>query len=311
MRLSIIVGILILIIVACIVCVYLVSALNISIESSNKRNRKKQRLISKKIKDEKNNNYERKGIEKKLYYSGLSRKFSVLTSEWFFIISLIIGLAFAVPVYYLTRHIILGCVAAGIMMSVMYMIVYVIANRQFKKVDSQLIRFANLVDNFSKSNSGDLMSLLRNVSYYLDEPLSSVLKECVDEAAITGDEETAVERLKQKIESPLFSDIITNLTIASRHESNYGEVIEAYRRILREHSMSVQNKKSMITMARTNILTLAVVAVVIITMMKSFVSTGLFEFLTENLIGYVLVGFLAVVLMIIVYIFITIGRNSN
>lgn len=279
-------------------------------DKGKKQNSNKEKAVKKNEK-RKQTAREKGRFEKKLYYSGISRKYSFITAEWYFVITLAAALAACIPAYNLTRKISTCAAVIVLTFACMYMVVIIMANHTYKNVDGQLVKMTNLIDNFSKSSNGDLMSLLRNVSFYLDKPLNSIVHECVDEAAVTGDESSAIERMKQKVEPVLFSDIITNLTIASRHESNYADVIAAYRKILREHSAAVQNKKSIVAMARANIMVLVAVSAVIFAMINGILSSDLMSMFTNNTFGIGVIVFVAVIFVVIIGIFISIGKNSD
>ena len=116
--------------------------------------------------------------------------------------------------------------------------------------------------------------------------------------------------MKDKIESPLFGDMINNLLISSRHESNYAEVIKAYRKVLRDHNRSMHNTKTIVRTARINVLVIVIAFAIILNMISGMVSTDIMTMLSENIIGTVIAGFLIVVAVIIIALFISIGRSK-
>lgn len=249
-------------------------------------------------------------FENKLYYSGISKRFPFITREWYMIITFIVSLIIFIGTFFVTGAFSNSVIAGVLCALLMITAVYAISSHRFRQVDGQLIKFANLIENYSRSSSGDLVSLLRKITDYLDDPLYGVVNECCDEAAVTGDNETAILRMKDKIESPLFGDMINNLLISSRHESNYAEVIKAYRKVLRDHNRSMHNTKTIVRTARINVLVIVIAFAIILNMISGMVSTDIMTMLSENIIGTVIAGFLIVVAVIIIALFISIGRSK-
>lgn len=265
----------------------------------------KKEAVEKEIKQK------RKTFDRQLYYSGISKKFGFINKEWYAIISAMAGVAAAACGYLYTHSIPVCGALSAVAVSAMYMLVIILAEFTNKRAECQLVRFANLVDNFSSGNNGDLTSLLESTLAYLDNPLHDAIADYVDEVAVTGDREGAAQRLKDKIETPLFSDIISNLVISSRHECNYKEVIKSFRPILKSHSATIQNKKSMVGTARTNMVFLLLITALIINMVQGLIGDNIMDILTGTPAGMVVIAIIVAIIIVIIAIYVSIGRTKG
>lgn len=277
--------------------------------STEKSRHKKKRLEKKIIKNDAKEN-RTKGLKAKIYYSGIKKTIPFMNCGWYLTMTAAIAVIGMIITYTITDNKLVTFIISVISGMVAYVSVYIKANINYKKVDNQLVKFANLIDNFSKTGSGEIISLLRNVSSYLEEPLYTAVTNCTNEALVTGKDEEALDRLKERIESTLFGDMITNLQIASKHECNYSEVITAYRRVLRDHSRSVQNTKSIISIARADIIIMIAMTCIIMAMVQGMLSKSIVTILTGSGAGIICILFLVVILIIIIAIFISIGRRE-
>lgn len=254
---------------------------------------------------------EKKGFGKLLYYSGISKRFEFIdTGVYILLMGIVCAIAVTIAMYATENMIVCGI--SGVV-SVLFMYLLVIFKAEFnnRRVERQLIKFANLVDTFSASNNGDLLALLNNISGYLDNPLRDAVIDCVNDAMVTGDTEEAVELMKDKIQSPLFKDIINNLFIASKHEANYKEVVKAYRKILKNHEASKQNKKSLIASARSNILVMGILSAIILKMVEDSIEGSIWDLFTDKGTGIFFCGGALALVLIIIFIYISIGREKE
>lgn len=195
--------------------------------------------------------------------------------------------------------------------TVAYVVPQILAENNYKNTEKDILQFVNLVGSYS-ATSNNIITIFGNMYLYLNDPLKSAVKMCYDEAQMTGDISSALLHLEARINHPLFKMTIRNIEISSRHEANYSEIIAAIREIIREYIRNQEEVKAMISSARGQLIILLGAGAVIMYMVNGLLDgVDLFNTLTTTLPGQLILGALAVVIAICVYIFMSFGNKGR
>ena len=194
-------------------------------------------------------------LEKELYYSGLKRHFPNMTAETWMLINLIIlaslfGMMVALGVGLGYIGMVLLLVIAG-----EYLLLHLCKMREMHSVNENLLKFLNFLGNYSIT-AGEVTGIFNQISKYVDEPLSSVLDECCYEAQTTGDCSMALLGMSEKIEHPVFKELIQNMEVSARYCADFTALVVSSRRYVREHLRLGEERKGMLREAFINMLML-------------------------------------------------------
>ncbi len=163
-------------------------------------------------------------------------------------------------------------------------------DRNFKKTESQLLSFMNLIGNYQQS-CDDLLSIFGKISPYLEEPLKGAVEECFLYARMTGNVSAAFYELELRIPHEQFQRLIQNLEICYRHDANYGEIISDSREMLMDYLRNRRERQTMKNNARMEILLIIVCCCFAFWMMDGFMQQNLWYLLRSTMIGQILLGY--------------------
>ena len=155
------------------------------------------------------------GLEQKLLYSGLARKFAFLSPEIYIVVNLVLIATVYALVGMFSGLWWLGILVIIIMEVLLHVIINVLMMRNYNATDEGLLKFLDFLGNYSLT-SGEVTGVLQQVSGYLDEPLKTVLEECYYEAQMSGDTGIALLSMAEKIQHPKFKELVRNLEISMR-----------------------------------------------------------------------------------------------
>lgn len=218
--------------------------------------------------------------------SGIKKKIKFINTQILLILSVITGVL-GMIVGTLVGNFVAWLLLAAIGGSIWLGLVALLANINFYRVEKELLAFANITDNFSKS-SDDLIDILDKVSWYVGEPIKSDIRECVNMARYNGDIELAIEQMQLKVAHPKFYELITNLTTASRYEVNYSEIIEDNRKILSDYMRDQKEKAAIYKVGRTQTLAVVVMCVISLYMVGSITEDSLITIFTGSIFGVII-----------------------
>ena len=232
--------------------------------------------------------YRRKGLlyrmEKALIYSGIGIRYPRLTPEIAITICLVAGGA----LYF-------ACVLAGlpwwfggVLTLFAYLGIYVVFQalmlRNFRRTDEELLKFLDFLGNYSIT-SGEITSILRQISGYMREPLRTVLEEGYYEAQTLGNIGLALMQMAEKIQHPKFKELIYNLEITLRYSADFTVLVGQSRKSVREDIRLRRERKNMAKEAWINILILGVMTVVILKAVEALIGVPVTQVITQTLIG--------------------------
>jgi Flp pilus assembly protein TadB len=232
-------------------------------------------------------------MNRELEYSGLKRQFPFLTVERGLALlaaALSAGLVgcwvlFSLPVGIL--------VAAGELL-ILFLRIEIGKLKNLRAVNEDLMKFLDFLGNYSYS-SGELTSILGSVSPYLNEPLRSVLEECEMEGRLTGNVSLAVLGMAEKIQHPMFRQLVRNMEITSRYSADFLPLVMDSRRSMREYLQQSRERKGMLREAAINMFLLLIMSAVMLLIVGGLVGKSLSEILLGTMAGHIGLGVLAVI----------------
>lgn len=224
-----------------------------------------------------------------------------LNTQIYILLTLVASVGSMILVLVTTNNSSLGIATCAFVAVAFYGVLVALSGMNYKKVEKGLVAFANIAENFSKS-SDDLITILDRVSWYVDDPLKSALRECVETSKNTGDTSAAIERLQLRIEHPQFRQLMRNLEVASRHEANYGEIIEDNRKTLQDYIAFQQERAAIYANGRVELIGVAVAGVMALFMIQDMAETSIVEVLTETIFGTIISVYFVFVAIYIIYV---------
>ena len=232
--------------------------------------------------------YRRKGflyrMEKVLIYSGIGVKFPGITPEIGITICLLVGGV----LYFLGVMLGFAWWMSGMLVLLIYVGGYVLLSglmlRNYNRTDEELLKFLDFLGNYSIT-SGEITSILQQISVYLKEPLRSVLEEGYFEAQTLGNTGLALLQMAEKIQHPKFKEIIYNMEITLRYSADFTILVGQSRRAVREDIKLRRERKNMAKEAWINILILGGMTVVILKAVEVLVGVPMTQITTGTLVG--------------------------
>ena len=223
-------------------------------------------------------------LDAMLLYSGLSVKLPFLTSEnW-----ILLQLLFASVVVLITGLLGISFWVGGLFMALLILLQYIgvsaLMAANYKSVDENLLKFLDFLGNYSIT-SGEITSILYQISGYLDEPLRSVLEECYFEAQTFGDTNAALLGMVQKIQHPKFGEVIRNIEVTMRYSADFTILVSQSRRSVREHMRMRQERKSLAKEAWINMMILGAMTLVIFMTVENLVDVSMETVLFGTWVG--------------------------
>ena len=223
-------------------------------------------------------------LDEMLLYSGLSVKVPFLTSDnW-----ILLQLLFASGVVLITGLLGISFWVGGLVMVLLILLQYIgvsaLLAANYKAVDENLLKFLDFLGNYSIT-SGEITSILYQISGYLDEPLRSVLEECYFEAQTFGDTNAALLGMVQKIQHPKFGEVIRNIEVTMRYSADFTILVSQSRRSVREHMRMRQERKSLAKEAWINMMILGAMTLVIFMTVENLVDVSMETVLFGTWVG--------------------------
>ena len=151
------------------------------------------------------------------------------------------------------------------------------------------MKFANLLDNYSRS-SDDIVAVMEHTWVYLNEPLSSAVRDCCTECRTSGDIHTAFKRLELSVRHRQFGELIRNIEMCSRYNANYSAVIRKNRGVLENYLAEKEIRRQLASRSRANILVLYGGAALVLKLMESIGEDSMFRLLASSFAGNVILA---------------------
>lgn len=248
-------------------------------------------------------------LDKMIEYSGIKRYMSYMTAEVFLYFVVLIGLAAGLTGYFISGKIIIAAFATGLTMIIFFLAIYIMSGVYYLSLEKNIMTFLNLIDNFNKSED-DIVEIIRRSVAYVDNPLKELLRDFCNDAELLGDTRVAFENLEGKIEHDKCRELIRNIEVCSRYDSDYAEVIHDCRISMTDYLSIKAERKAIISNGRIEVAILLVSAVVIV-MLYAGITEGMWELLLNTFIGNAIMVYCAIVLIVCLVMMILFDKNGD
>lgn len=235
-------------------------------------------------------------LERDLDYSGLKRKFPSLTRDKFMILGAA-PVAAGVLFCLIPKMWIPGAVIAVMWPLSLYVLIRIERFKNMRKVSEELPKFLDFLGSYSIT-SGEIMGILAQISVYLDSPLRDVLEECSAEGRISGDADTALLAMAEKIEHPQFKQLIRNIEITARYSADFTSLVADSRKSLREYLAQSRERRGMLREAAINMGLLLAMSVVVLVIVNLLIEGNVWTVLFGTAVGYLALGGMAVIFVL-------------
>lgn len=222
-------------------------------------------------------------LERELYYSGLKLQFPKLTAELF-----VAGNFVAVALFAVVGSAVgtIGWALCGIILwgVVEYLFLEQLKLANLKSENENLMKLLDFLGNYSIT-SGEVASILFQVSRYLERPLKTVLEACYYEAQTTGDVQMALLQMAEKIEHPKFKELVRNMEVSLRYCADFSALVSGSRKGLLEYLKSSRERKGMLREALISMALLLGMSCVILVVVGQLVQMSPMQLLTDTFPG--------------------------
>lgn len=232
-------------------------------------------------------------LERELDYSGLKRRFPSLTGDKLLILAAAPVIAGLIMCINRTMRI-PGLIIAVAAPLLIYVIIRIGRLKNMRKVSEELPKFLDFLGSYSIT-SGEIMGILSQISVYLDSPLRDVLEECSAEGRISGDADTALLAMAEKIEHPQFKQLIRNIEITARYSADFTTLVADSRKSLREYLAQAGERRAMLREAGINMGLLLAMSVVVLVIVNMLIDGKVWNVLLGTPVGYLALGGMAVI----------------
>lgn len=223
-------------------------------------------------------------LEQILLYSGLVRSFPFLTPEIYIAGNLLIAAGIYILSSIVGSNWWFGIIAVAFFEVSVYLLQNLLMLRNFNATDENLLKFLDFLGNYSIT-SGEVTSILSQISEYLEEPLRSVLEECYYEAQTSGDASIALLSMAEKLQHPKFKELVRNLEISMRYSADFTVLVSQSRKSVREHMRMRQERKTLANEAWVNIVILGVMTLVILKSVEALIGIPIEQILFDSWVG--------------------------
>lgn len=249
-------------------------------------------------------------MDEMLLQSGIRNKMPFMTTELFLTMIIVVAVIVFYFVSTITREFIFAVLAVIFVVMMVYGALKFLLFANKSKLDDDILQFANMLENYSRTTD-DIVSILGQVYVYLNDPLKTVVRECYTEMKSTGDIPSAFARLSAKIGNRKFEELLQNIEMCSRHETNYEAVIAGNKVIIKDYLAEKEISKQMALSARLEICVLFVIAVYVVSMINDMLEDKLMAYLMSDFIGKTILLACACIALFSVWKIITMGQEDD
>lgn len=176
----------------------------------------------------------------------------------------------------------------------------------YDKIDDQVLLYINILENLSASNS-DIVEIMEKSIPYIKEPLKEYTKQFVFECRKGLPIDMAFKNFENKVESFRFKQLLKNLSVCSKYEANYREILNKSRVIMKHYFLEKERRKKEVRQSRLAILSVVAVGILLFNLVSGF-TENYFELLKTTFMGNLILGYNILVVLYAIYKFITVDR---
>ncbi len=223
-------------------------------------------------------------LEKQLLYSGLQRRFPLLTLEVWILGNVIFGAAVIFLTSAFTGRLVYVLPALAVFFGAEAGLITLCKVREMRSVEENLLKFLDFLGNYSLT-AGEITGIFGQISKYVEEPLRSALDSCCYEAQTTGDVGLALLAMSEKIEHPKFREIVKNIEISCRYTADFTGLVSSSRRSVREYLRMSGERKGMLREALLNLFLLLGMSLLVFVSVDHLIDTSIWDLLFHSLPG--------------------------
>ncbi|MCR5720484.1 MAG: hypothetical protein K6F84_07950 [Lachnospiraceae bacterium] len=270
--------------------------------SLDRKGRQRQLALRRQLSLSENSGSLGMGLMRMLAYTGLSLRFPGLTPEMFVMWNMVAVSGMSLLCLISVK---VFALAVGVFFFTEYVILTLLRNANYKKVDRELIRFMEFMGNYSIT-TGELASIIGNVSRYMSEPLRTVLDMCYYEALTTGDVSQALLMMNDRIENEQFGMIVRNIEAGLRYSGDLKALVAADKRSVRDYLKSLSENKGLMLEAGINMILLMLMSLISLVLVNEMIEVNIWAILFQTIPGRVGVG---IIVFILVKFLLDLGKN--
>lgn len=249
-------------------------------------------------------------LDRVLEYSGIRRHFPFVNAEVsiaLYISSLAIVFMLGAVIF---KSSIAGLIVDALMCVCVWCVLYIFSGNYYKKLEDNIMTLLNLIENFSKTED-DIVQIFRKTIPYVGEPVRTILTEFCSEAETCGDVNRAFDNLNSRIEHRKCRELIHNIRVCSRYESNYDMLVRDCRASMMDFLEIKAERKAIINNGRAEIIILLLSAALIVYLFSNIISGGLAGLLFGSAVGRIIVLYCLAVIVVSVIMMLTYDKRGG
>lgn len=229
-------------------------------------------------------------FNQRLWYAGIRQAYPTLTTE-LLLLSGIITLVITFIIATLAGGIIIGLIVPLILYAAISVVLISLEVRRNNKIEEHLLSTMNILENFSKSST-DLVHIIDRSSKLISEPLKTEFANTVIQARGSGDPDSALADLQDRVKTPYFKVMIKNLSIASKYQNNYSDIIADVRDSYHAYLKNKKRRKGLLSTGVAQIVMMIIVGAMCLFMVGDITEDGniIKSLLNGGLMGQIILG---------------------
>lgn len=244
-----------------------------------------------------------------LEYSSVRKYLRFINAEVFIVFLCFIGAVVYFLTAFISKSIFIGLFAMLAVCILFLIILYALSGVYYNKLEKNIMTFLNLIENFSKSED-DIVQIFRKTMMYIAEPFASLLREFCADAENLGDTNQAFENMIVKIEHDKCRELLRNLEVCSRFETNYEDIVNDCRSSMIDYLSIKAERKAIISNGRIEVIILLAGAAIIIALFAK-ITTGIWILMTESFIGNIIVIYCCIVVVICIVVMLMFDKKAG
>lgn len=201
------------------------------------------------------------------------------------------------------RNVLFAAILMAVVTLMLYIALQIACHQRNKSIEAQMIKFLNLLDNFSTFNA-DLVEVLRQCATYLNGTLSALLWDAVHEIRTSGNIVISLRHLQDRVSSKYFKQLVYNLALACNFETNYTDVVKDIREIYKVYTKHDKEKASVKFAGALQTVLLIGVGIMSLQMLGGVTGTGniIVALNSGGAVGQGILIFLVIAVVLAVYV---------
>lgn len=233
---------------------------------------------------------------KRFMYSRLGTVVNMSFELWL-ALKIAIAAALYIAVITITRRVGAAFIAALMELVLLTGVEQIMAYRNYKIIDDNLSNMVNLMSNFTVT-AGDITGVFHKISGYLPDPLQGILEECYYDAQMCGDVSAALYAMIEKVDHPMFAELIRNIEICVHYTANFSVIIASSRKLILEEQRAKKERKAVANDNLVNMFIISLVLVAALFIADNMVDTSIWYIIFQTTVGHVAIGVIAVIYVI-------------